>query len=190
MESSVRLFIEEPLSEAELLVLSGEADRCVVSGFTLEKRRREALMWRYIVRRELGEDTVIEYDENGAPQLLNRDEYIGISHSADFVAVIISQSRCAVDIERLDRNFERVTARYIRPEERILSNDKRLPAAIWCAKETLYKFAGKRGLDLLRDVKVHEVDLEEGFMVGQVEDNPSVRINLRFHLGNIVAYIA
>lgn len=190
MESSVRLFIEEPLSEAELLALSGEADRRVVAGFGTERRRREALMWRYIVRRELGADAEIEYDKDGAPQVVNREEYIGVSHSADFVAVIISHTKCAVDVERLNRNFERVAARYICPEEWNLSCDKRLPAAVWCAKEALYKFAGKRGLDFLRDVRILEANLEKGLMVGQIEDNPPVSIYLKFHLGNVVAYIA
>ena len=189
MKSSARLLIERPLSEAELLSRAGEAERRLVASFGTEARRREALMWRMMVRRELHVDAQIVYDENGAPQVVNREEYIGVSHSADFVAVVISPSRCAVDIERLDRNFERVAPRYMRPEERTLSADERLAAVVWCAKETLYKFSGRRALDFLTDIKILAVNLEEGSVVGQIKDNEPVKMLLKFHSGNAVVYI-
>ena len=183
------LFVEPLLSEVELLALSSEEERCMVAGFGSERRRRESLMWRHIVRRELGDDVRIGYNENGAPQLLNRNEYIGVSHSADFVAVIISTERCAVDIERLGRNFERVAARYIRPEEQTLSRDERLAAVLWSAKEALYKYSEESGLDFLRDVRVLEVDFERAAILGQIKDNPPVRMQLKFHSDNVVVYI-
>ena len=148
MSSSAKLFIERPLSEEELLALSGEAERRIVADFGTEARRREALMWRHIIHRELGSNAKIAYNDNGAPILENRTEHISVSHSADFVAVIISDQRCAIDIERLDRNFERVATRYLNPDEEALSDDSRLRAVAWCAKEVLYKYAGERGLDL------------------------------------------
>ena len=190
MKSSTRLFIEPPLAEGELLSLASEAECRYVADFRQERRRREALMWRYIVRRELGEDVEIAYNENGAPVLLNRKESIGVSHSADFVAVVISDKRCAVDIERLDRNFDRVAERYIRPEEQSLSQDCRLAAAVWCAKETLYKYSDEVGLDFLRDVKVLSVDFDRGLIVGQIKDNLPVDMRMMFHSDNVVVYIA
>ena len=190
MSSSAKLFIEQPLSEGELLALSGEAERRIVANFGTEARRREALMWRYIVHRELGTDTKIIYNENGAPILENRAEHIGVSHSADFVAVIISNQRCAIDIERLDRNFERVAPRYMRLDEETLSGDERLRAVVWCAKEALYKYAAERGLDLLRDIKLLSVDFDSAELIGQIKDNPPVRMQLAFHSGHVVVYIA
>ena len=190
MKSSRELFVEPPLAEGELLSLVGEAERRYVADFSQERRRREALMWRYIVRRELGEDVNIAYNENGAPVLLNRKEHISVSHSADFVAVVISSERCAVDIERLDRNFDRVAERYIRPEEYALSQDERLAALLWCAKETLYKYSDEVGLDFLCDLKVLSVDFDSGLLVGQIRDNHPVEMRMMFHSDNLVVYIA
>lgn len=190
MSNSARLFIEQPLSEGELLALSGEAERRIVANFGTEARRREALMWRYIVHRELGADAKIAYNEIGAPILENRTEHIGVSHSADFVAVIISNRPCAIDIERLDRNFERVASRYIRPDEENLSCDERLRAVAWCAKETLYKYADERGLDLLRDIKLLSIDFDNAELLGQIKDNPPVKMRMAFHSENVVVYIA
>lgn len=147
-------------------------------------------MWRYIVRRELGADVTIDYNENGAPILLNRTEHISVSHSADFVGVIISDDRCAIDIERLDRNFERVASRYIRPEEQSLSQDERLAAILWCAKETLYKYANESGLDLLRDLRILNLDIDQGRLLGQIKDYPPVMMHIELHSDNAIVYIA
>ena len=190
MKSSAQLFIESPLSEDELLALAGEANRRLVANFGTESRRREALMWRHIIRRELGADTEIAYNANGAPVLLNRTEQISVSHSADFVGVIISDNRCAIDIERLDRNFGRVAERYIRPEEWDLSQDERLAATLWCAKEALYKYSDERGLDFLRDLKILSLDLEQGKILGQIKNYPPVMMHIEFHSENAVVYIA
>ncbi len=161
----------------------------MVAGFGTETRRREALMWRYIVRRELGADAVICYNKSGAPEVVNRKEYIGVSHSADFVAVIISEQRCAIDIERLDRNFESVRTRYMRPDEMALGDDSRLPAVVWSAKETLYKYAGERGLDFLRDIRILDVDFNDGTVMGQIKDYAPVKMQMKSHLDNIVVYV-
>ena len=147
-------------------------------------------MWRHIVRRELGSSTEIAYNDKGAPILLNRTEHISVSHSADFVGVIISDDRCAIDIERLDRNFERVAKRYIRPEEQSLSQDERLAAILWCAKEALYKYADESGLDLLRDLKILNLDVDQGRLLGQIKDYPPVMMHIEFHSDNAIVYIA
>ncbi len=170
-------------------MVAEEADRRVVADYTSSRRRRESLMWRYIVRRELGADVEILYDENGAPKLANREVCVGVSHSDDFVAVLLSATRCAVDIERLDRDFERVAERYVSAEERALSQDERLLATVWSAKETLYKYAGERGLNLLEDLHIDSVDFENGHILGRIRNSDPVKMYLTFHLGNVVVYI-
>ena len=76
---------------------------------------------------------------------------------------MLSEGPCAVDIESETRNFGRVIARYMTPCERRLSESALWPAVAWCAKEALYKYAGRRELDLLRDLRLLEADLGEGF---------------------------
>ena len=44
----------------------------------------------------------------------------------------------------------------------------RLAAAVWCAKECLYKMYGRRGMDLLRDLAVGSVDFARGTIRGTV----------------------
>ena len=68
-----------------------------------------------------------------------------------------------------------MASRYISPKERELSSDGRAAAAIWCAKEALYKMQGRAGVDFLRDMEILAIDFEQGVMsamlsgVGRVE---------------------
>ena len=99
-------------------------------------------------------------------------------------ALVLSPERCAVDVEAVARNFDRVRSRFVSPVE------ERLPAAghplflpaMWCVKETLYKYAGRRELDLLADLQVLELMLPDaggcGHAVGRVADFERVEMQV------------
>lgn len=176
--SSPKLFVEHTRSEEELSGLVDENELRTAMSFGSARRRREYLSWRGIVRRELGADTIIEYADSGAPCAVNRQEHIGVSHSDDMVAVIISERPCAIDIEKTSRDFSRAASRFMTERERTLSDDSRLPAAVWCAKETLYKYAGHKGLSLLDDLAVRSVDFENGSILGEIKGYGEVRLSV------------
>ena len=62
------------------------------------------------------------------------------------MAVTIAERPTAVDLERIDRRFQRILHKYLTPEEQALSDDPHFPAVAWCAKEAVYKWAGIRAL--------------------------------------------
>lgn len=184
------LFIEPPMSEAEAAVRVSSAERAAAQEFLRERRRREFLTWRAIVRRELGPEVQLAYNEAGAPVVVGRDDvHIGVSHCRDRVAVCISDAPCAVDIEPQRRDFSRAVPRYMSSAEQTLSDDPLLPAVVWCAKETLYKYAGRPGLDLLHDLQVDAVDLEGGTVVGRIGDGEPLRLSIRRDDGFVAVYI-
>lgn len=178
-----RLFIEPPMTLDRVAGLVSAEDRALASGLSPESRRREFLTWRAIVRRELGAGVRIEYDASGAPSVSNvripddaseapcvvgSKYHIGVTHCAGRVAVYICDARCAVDIEPESRDFSRVAPRYMSAGERALSDDALLPAVVWCAKEALYKYAGRQGLDFLHDLHIDMVDLAAGSVIGHI----------------------
>ncbi len=127
-----------------------------------EQRARERYSWRKVAREILADPAAqFDYNELGAPQIVGSDHYISVSHSSTLLAVVISPTRCAIDIERLDRNFERVASRYISPQEHAQLHTCELMPHIWSIKECLYKFAGQRGLDFIRDIRIMSIDGEE-----------------------------
>ena len=154
-----RLFIGRLLEESEAAPLVTDKDRREAAAFLSAHRRREFLSWRAFLYRELGTPVNIAYEASGAPRITSTTTpsplYIGVSHCLTHAAVCWSESRCAVDIELTDRNFERVRSRYLTPDEERLCSRPDWLCIAWCAKECLYKLAGEQGLDLLRDLHLH-----------------------------------
>lgn len=183
------LIIEAPWPEGEAAAWATAEERAAAAAFGSERRRREYLTWRALVRRELGRDVRVAYDAVGAPVLENRPEYLSVSHCDGRVAVCLSLRRCAVDIEPVTRNFGRVLSRYMTPEEQALADDPLLPAAVWCAKETLYKYAGRRELDLLRDLRITEADLAAGCLAGRIAGGAPVAMRLLCRDGYLAIFI-
>lgn len=183
------LIIEAPWPEGEAAAWATAEERAAAAAFGSERRRREYLTWHALVRRELGRDVHIAYDAVGAPVLENRPEYLSVSHCDGRVAVCLSLRRCAVDIEPVTRNFGRVLSRYMTPEEQALADDPLLPAAVWCAKETLYKYAGRRELDLLHDLRITEADLAAGCLAGRIAGGAPVAMRLLCRDGYLATFI-
>lgn len=138
-----------------------------------EKRARERAAWHALARTMLADhDAEFEYNAIGAPQIVDSQLYISVSHSATHVAVLISPCPCAVDIESCDRNFDRIASRYIAPSEALLHGQKELlQQQLWSIKETAYKYAARKGLNLRDDIIVTE--LTENQFVATVKPSPS-----------------
>lgn len=186
------LFIERPLGEELLRGAATDAERRTADSFSSQRRRKEYLMWRYIVRRELGPQTAVGYLPSGRPTVNLEGIHIGVSHCRDFVAVIISSRPCAVDIEPLSRDFSRAAERCCVPAERALSDDPRLAAALWCAKETLYKYAcgeERRATDFAADIRIESVDFHNGTITGRLCGEDAVQMRMTEHEDCLVVFV-
>ncbi len=165
------------VEEAAAWCTAEEVQRAV--SFGSERRSREFLTWRAVVRQQLGRATTIAYNTVGAPLLVGRAEQLSVSHGADRVAVLIVSTPCAVDIEGWGRNFAAIQNRYLSPDEAALSTDPRFLAVAWCAKECLYKLAGRRGLSL-RD-ELHLTAFSGERIVGQIGDGAAIELCVEYH---------
>lgn len=175
------LFIEPLPPEHEAARTATAEELATAAGFGSAQRRCEFLAWRAIVRRELGA-VQIGYDAAGAPVLPERPEIrLGVSHCPGWVAVRISPRRCAVDIERRNRNFRRALTHFMTPSEQALGSDPRIPGIVWCAKETLYKYAGIPGLSFLGDLRIEALDLAAGAATGRIGSGAPLTLTIRPH---------
>lgn len=156
-----RLFVEPPLPPEEAARWATDDERATARSFG-DARKREYLAWRAIVRRTIGRDAIIAYNAVGAPILTNYPFRITVSHCQGRIAVGISDRPCAVDVERVDRNFRHILSRYLTPEEQRLSAHPLFPAIAWCAKETLYKYAGEQKFGLLDDLHIDGISFSDG----------------------------
>lgn len=164
-------------------------DAAAAATFASQRRRREFLAWRAVVRRMVGNDVRIGYDEWGAPVIVGSPLHIGVSHSRDHVAVIVSDEPCAVDTESLSRDFSKVMRRYLSDGERALSPHPDFPAAAWCAKETLYKLYRRGGLDLLSDLRIVAVDFDRGEIRGTVLGGEPIAMRMEYRDGDMAVSV-
>lgn len=158
--------------------------------FQNEKRRREHLAWRRIVRSVLGVGIHIDYNAVGAPVVDVEGCYISVAHSADSVAVAVADEPVGVDIESLDRDFDRAKQRYMNVKELALSSDKYWGCYAWCAKEAIYKLCGKRGLELREELLLEQFDSENMIIYGRVVDTGQAVVKLSHHAPNLIVAVA
>ena len=171
-------------------VLITASDVASASRFQNDKRRREHLAWRRVVRNELGRDVVIDYNEVGAPVVDTPNTYISVAHGGDSVAVAIADEPVGVDIEALDRNYERIMSRYMSPAEEALSKMEEWPAIVWTAKEAIYKLYGKREVDLTQDIRIQTFDPELMLLIAEVRDTKGIVVKAQIVENSVVVATA
>lgn len=205
-------------SEEQLRSLVSAQDIASAGRFGSPARRIEHLAWRAALRQIIG-DAEVSYNDAGAPYIKSDDAdaaniadalctgsgmprmpdtsgglqniYLSAAHTRGMAAVMVSYRPCAIDTESVVRNLERTSARFISPAERTLpvSSDPEFPVTVWCAKEALYKFSGRRELDFLTDLQITAVDPVAGNMTGRIAEIQGIKLNILRFDGYIAVYI-
>ncbi len=136
-----------------------ESDIIYIESLKSKKRQMEVASWRELLRSSFEINCDVMYHPSGAPYLVGSECFISVSHSSSYVAIILSDSACAIDIESTARDFKRVSSRYVTASEALLlPNEPLLLPILWSAKEVLYKLSPLDGLDLLNDINVLSID--------------------------------
>ena len=132
-------------TEEELVNLSATpADEMEeISFIRSEALRKQKLAVRALLN-ELFEDKVyLSHHDNGKPYLENMVTNISITHTKDFVAVILhDEEDVGIDMESLDRDFSAVEKKALSEDEiEDIDDDRKNEqlAIYWCAKEAIFK---------------------------------------------------
>lgn len=165
-------------------------DVASASRFQNERRRSEHLAWRRVVRRELGRGISISYNEVGAPEVDTPKTHISVAHGAGCVAVAISDQRVGIDIESRERDFARASSRYMSEHEAQLSTKEWWPAAVWTAKEALYKLFGRRGVELRDELKIVAYNADSKQITAQLPDNIMAVVDIELYDESIIVATA
>lgn len=157
--------LTESVAELESLLTLSDENIAVYKGISGDRRKQEWLAWHAAV----GEVTGMEahYDEEGRPILKNSDTHISVTHSGDYVAVRVSDRPCGIDIESTARSVAKVESRFLDSDERgileagcILRCGRICDVALlaWCAKEAVFKYAARAGVDFRKDMRIKAAD--------------------------------
>ncbi len=148
----------EPL--AELLENAGltDSEHAKWAAFLSNARKREWLTVRNAIRLLPGNSgETIQYDENGKPNLA--DKSISISHSNDFIAVMVSEKgNIGIDIEEIGTRIERLSQKFLSQNEKQYGySSKHIEKlhVMWGAKEVLFKIHSIGNLIFITDLLVH-----------------------------------
>lgn len=119
-----------------------------------EKRRREWLASRVLLKELAGEELLIAYHEDGAPYLPDSSFSLSISHTNGYAAVLLQEHGPAgIDIEYQSGRVLKIRSRFMSSEEdgSVCSDEHEVEYLLihWCAKEALYKMIRQRDVDFI-----------------------------------------
>lgn len=141
----------------------------------IETKRKEFLACRYLLHIATGEEQRIFLDisKSGKPFLQNKAYEISLSHSASYVAVVLSDRLVGIDIQQSNPKLERIKGKFISNEEFDRYGDQintDIVHHFWGAKEALFKAYGNGKVEFRRDLKITQLpkDLKNGCGLGKV----------------------
>ena len=149
-------------TEQELIELSSTPSDEMeeISYISSEALRKQRLAVRALLN-ELFEDKVyLSHHENGKPYLENMATNISITHTNEYVAVILhEEEEVGIDIECQDRDFSAVEKKAL-SEDAIddLDEDRKNQqlAIYWCAKEAIFKRVSAFRVDFAEQIEVEK----------------------------------
>lgn len=133
---------------------------------TSSARILERIAVRVLLKALLGNEKTINYHPNGKPYFEDQSINISISHTKDYVAVILSQSPLlGIDVEYISDRVKRIRRRFVSESEYIDPENETVHLLLhWSGKETMYKALSKEEIDLIDNFHIQKFTPEkEGF---------------------------
>jgi 4'-phosphopantetheinyl transferase EntD len=140
----------------------------------LESLAARYCLWELMKSLELSSLDFLQ-DERNRPYINHPDWHISISHSYPFAVACISKKPfTGIDLEKKDRNVQKIAPRFLNPSE--LSNwkeDSLKLTLAWSAKESIYKAFKQPGLSFQQAIALQfncdqlnaQVNQEDSFNV-------------------------
>ena len=179
--------MEENLTELESMYEVKEAEMPVYYAFRNDRRRKEWLTVRILLRTLLGREVEICYHPSGKPYLKDESFFISITHTIGFVGVRLARHPVALDMEYYSKRVLHLIPRFVSVDELQYINpdyDVEMALVMWSAKETLFKLFDIS--DVAFDEHLFVSDLkygDKGVFKGRVEkDGFYAEVKLKFEI--------
>ena len=152
-----------------------------VSLARLEKMKSESHQKGFLAVRMLLQhlghsDLDLYYDAFGKPHL-NGEKHISISHSREFSAIVISDKKIGIDLEKLKDKTLKIAPRYmdISQLEELSEEEKIVKATIvWGIKETIFKIKNESGISFPEHIFESPFNLEDKKAKAQLKFNNKI----------------
>jgi 4'-phosphopantetheinyl transferase len=121
-------------------------------------------------------DFDLQYDAFGKPHLVD-DNYISITHSHHFSAIILSKEPVGIDIEMQREKIVKIAHKFVNDTElnRLQKTDtaehiKKLTVK-WGAKEAIFKIKNEKGISFKDHINVQPFELNEQEAIANLNFN-------------------
>ena len=155
---------------SEKIQLTGHCQKRV-DGMKSEIHRRGFMSIRHLMAEAGYKDADLYYDDFGKPHLKD-DQYISITHSFNFTAIIVSNNDVGIDIEKQRNKILKIANKFTPLEEyHTLANEEALIrklTIVWGAKESVYKLYAQPGLAFLQHINVTDFDFDDAKTTAKV----------------------
>ena len=163
--------ITEELEELILLAELSTDDLIIYSGISTIFHKKEWLATRTLLNQLNGNKSQIRYHNDGRPFLEYGQTNISISHTKNFVAVmLLTENLPGIDIELKSREVGRVARRFLSPEEYdgcMAQTEYRNRNLLihWCAKEAVFKMIPFGNIEFSTDILITLNDFKRDYGV-------------------------
>jgi 4'-phosphopantetheinyl transferase len=149
-----------------------------LKGRSLEQKGTKVLLEHLLNTQE----ALLFYDDKGKPFLKDRPQYLSISHSHDYLVILLNKTEnTGVDIERLRDKVLNIRHKFLSDEELLFcGDDLERHIRLWAAKEAVYKWYGKKELDFKTHLFVPPYTNPQSFEAQLRKDGTT----LRFQMGS------
>lgn len=185
----------EQLSELEAMYEIKPSERISYDSFRNDRRRKEWLSARVLLKELLGHDAEICYRDSGKPYLKDQSFCISITHTIGYVGVRLASHPVALDMEYYSERVLRLIPRFVSEREMccIDAEDEITSALIiWSAKETLFKLFDISDVQFDQHLYISSLKLgHSGHFKGTLEKDgfrADVRLAYEVHGGLILVY--
>ena len=140
---------------------------------TSQSKQVEKEAMDLLIRETMGSGFKIERDEFGKPWPLERNGFISISHSSNWVAFCFHPNQpMGIDVETTRLQLSKVAHRILHQSElSILEKSKNKQRALqlfWGGKEALYKAYGKKNLEFSTQLVLSGIEDESDIFQGEI----------------------
>ena len=157
--------ITESFEELLSKVVLKEKTQNRLNGMKSQLHQRAFLSVRMLIQEMGFTDHDLHYDEFGKPYF-DCHNYISITHSYHFAAIIISNETVGIDMELQREKILRIADKFVDTEFEYLNPNvseeyiKKL-TVIWGAKEAIFKIRNEKGISFKDHIRVGDFSLNE-----------------------------
>ena len=157
--------ITESFKELVEKVVLKEKTQLRLNGMKSQMHQRAFLSVRMLIQEMGFTDKDLHYDEFGKPYF-DCHNYISITHSHHFAAIIISHETVGIDMELQREKILRIADKFVDTEfdylnPNVLEEYIKKLTVVWGAKEAIFKIRNEKGISFKDHIRVGDFSLDE-----------------------------